>query len=53
LQDSIIDPFLDRMMLRKYKTARMVLYGTADTMAGVGDPGVWAETLSNFLFGYM
>jgi SNF2 family DNA or RNA helicase len=53
LQDSIIDPFLDRMMLRKYKTARMVLYGTADTMEGVGDPGVWAETLSNFLFGYM
>ena len=52
LQDKVIDPFLDRMMLRKYKAARTVLYGQADTMDGVGDPGVWAETLANFLFGY-
>lgn len=52
LQDSIIDPFLDRMMLRKYRVARLVLYGRADTMEGVGDPGIWAETLSNFLFEY-
>jgi hypothetical protein len=52
LQDAIIDPFLDRMMLKKYRVARTALYGHADEMEGVGDPGAWAESLANFIFGY-
>jgi hypothetical protein len=52
LQDEVIDPFLDRMMLRKYRIARTILYGQADDMEGVGDPGAWAERLANFIFGY-
>ena len=52
LQDKVIDPYLDRMMLRKYRVARMALAGTVDTLDGVGDPGMWADNLRNFIFGY-
>ena len=50
VQDEIIDPYLDHMMLRKYNTARQVLYGTVDTMEGIGNPGSWAKDLNNFIF---
>ena len=52
LQDAIIDPFLDRMMLNKYRVARTALSGQADEMPGVGNPGSWAESLSNFIFNF-
>ncbi len=52
IQDQVIDPYLDHMMLRKYRVAREVLYGTIDTMDGIGDPGSWARDLSNFIFDY-
>ena len=52
IQDEVIDPYLDHMMLRKYRVAREVLYGTVDTMEGLGDPGDWARDLNNFIFDY-
>ncbi len=52
IQDEVIDPYLDHMMLRKYRVAREVLYGTIDTMDGIGDPGSWARDLNNFIFDY-
>ena len=51
LQDSIIDPYLDGMMLKKYAVAREVLHGRRDTMDGLGNPGKWARDLSSLLFG--
>ena len=52
LQDEVIDPWLDHMMLRKYRVAREVLMGRHETMDGIGDPGSWAKDLSRFLFEY-
>ena len=52
IQDKVIDPYLDHMMINKYKTARQVLYGTIDSMEGIGDPGQWARDLNNFIFDY-
>jgi SNF2 family DNA or RNA helicase len=52
LQDRVVDPFLDFMMLRKYRIARMVLAGKVEDMEGVGNPGVWSSRLSSILFGY-
>lgn len=51
LQDSIIDPYLDSVMLNKYAVAREVLHGKRDTMEGLGSPGTWAKDLSSLLFG--
>ena len=50
LQDEIIDPFLDKMQLNKMETTSQALYGQIETMDGVGDPGSWAEELTNFLW---
>ena len=52
LQDEVIDPWLDHMMLRKYRVAREVLSGKHETMDGVGKPAEWAKDLSRFLFAY-
>lgn len=50
LQDNIVDPYIDAMMLRKYRVARQVLHGTIDRMDGVGAPADWAETLARYIF---
>lgn len=50
LQDGIVDPYIDHMMLRKYRVAREALRGTIDTMEGVGAPADWAQTLADHLF---
>ena len=50
LQDPIVDPYIDSMMLRKYRVARQALRGTIDTMDGVGAPSDWAERMAHYLF---
>jgi hypothetical protein len=50
LQDGIVDPYIDNMMMRKYKVARQVLHGNVDNMCGVGAPSDWAERLATYLF---
>ena len=50
LQDGIVDPYIDNMMLYKYEVARKALRGTIDTMPGVGRPSDWAQRLAQYIF---